>query len=209
MSLIMTELNKSAPIILAMTGASGACYGLRLLECLVKDNRQVYLLISKAAQAVFAMETDLDVPSRPSEAQEFFTQHFNAAADQIIVYGREQWSSPVASGSHKAEYMIVCPCTTGTLSSIAQGSSNNLMQRAADVMIKEQRQLMLVVREMPLSSIHLENMLKLANIGVTIMPANPGFYQNPASVNDLVDFVVARILDHIKVEHNLLPRWGL
>ena len=201
--------NNTAPIILAMTGASGACYGLKLLECLIKDNRQVYLLISKAAQAVFAMETDLDVPSRPQEAQDYFTQYFKAKPDQIIVYGREQWSSPVASGSHKAEHMIVCPCTTGTLSSIAQGSSNNLMQRAADVMIKEQRKLMLVVREMPLSAIHLENMLKLANIGVTIMPANPGFYQNPKSIDDIVDFVVARILDHISVEHNLLPRWGL
>ena len=205
----MNNKNSLPPVILAMTGASGACYGLRLLECLVKDNRQVYLLISKAAQAVFAMETDLDVPSRPEEAQQYFTSYFNAAAEQIIVYGREQWSSPVASGSHKAEHMIVCPCTTGTLSSIAQGSSDNLMQRAADVMIKEQRKLMLVVREMPLSPIHLENMLKLANIGVTIMPANPGFYQKPESINDLVDFVVARILDHIGVEHNLLPRWGL
>ncbi len=205
----MTKKYHSSPIILAMTGASGACYGLRLLEYLVKDNRQIYLLISKAAQAVFAMETDLDVPSRPQDAQLFFTEHFNAAAEQIIVYGREQWSSPVASGSHKAEQMIVCPCTTGTLSSIAQGSSNNLMQRAADVMIKEQRKLMLVVREMPLSPIHLENMLKLANIGVTIMPANPGFYQKPESLNDLVDFVVARILDHIGITHNLLPRWGL
>jgi len=205
----MKTITDNPPIILAMTGASGACYGLRLLECLVKDNRQVYLLISKAAQAVFAMETELDVPARPQEAQEYFTKHFNAQEDQIIVYGREQWSSPVASGSHKAEHMIVCPCTTGTLSSIAQGSSDNLMQRAADVMIKEKRQLMLVVREMPLSPIHLENMLKLANIGVTIMPANPGFYQNPKSLDDVVDFVVARMLDHIKVEHDLLPRWGL
>lgn len=202
-------MNKSAPIILAMTGASGACYGLRLLECLIKDNRQVYLLISKAAQAVFAMETELDVPSRPQEAQAYLSEYYNAKPEQLIVYGREQWSSPVASGSHKAKHMIVCPCTTGTLSSIAQGSSNNLMQRAADVMIKEQRQLMLVVREMPLSPIHLENMLKLANIGVTIMPANPGFYQNPKSIDDLVDFVVARILDHIGIQHKLLPRWGL
>ena len=192
-----------------MTGASGACYGLRLLECLLKENRQVYLLISKAAQAVFAMETELDVPSRPQDAQEYFTQHFKAKPDQIIVYGREQWSAPVASGSHKAQHMIVCPCTTGTLSSIAQGSSDNLMQRAADVMIKEHRKLMLVVREMPLSSIHLENMLKLSNLGVSIMPANPGFYQKPQSIDDLVDFVVARILDHIGVEHSLLPRWGL
>jgi len=202
-------VTKHPPIILAMTGASGACYGLRLLECLIKDNHQVYFLISKAAQAVFAMETDLEIPSRSQEAQAYLTEYYKAKPDQIIVYGREQWSSPVASGSHKAEHMIVCPCTTGTLSAIAQGASNNLMQRAADVMIKEQRKLMLVVREMPFSAIHLENMLKLANIGVTIMPANPGFYQNPENINDLVDFVVARILDHIGVEHTLLPRWGL
>jgi len=202
-------VSHSAPIILAMTGASGACYGLRLLEVLLKDGRQVYFLISKAAQAVFAMETELDIPSRPQEAQAWLTEYYKAKPDQIIVYGREQWSSPVASGSHKAEHMIVCPCTTGTLSAIAQGASNNLMQRAADVMIKEQRKLMLVVREMPFSAIHLENMLKLAQLGVTIMPANPGFYQNPQGIGDLVDFVVARILDHIGVEHSLLPRWGL
>jgi len=202
-------MKQSSPIILAMTGASGACYGLRLLECLVKDGRQVYLLISKAAQAVFAMETELDLPSRPQEAQQYLIDYYKAEPEQIIVYGREQWSSPVASGSHKAEHMVVCPCTTGTLSSIAQGSSDNLMQRAADVMIKEQRKLMLVVREMPLSPIHLENMLKLANIGVTIMPANPGFYQNPKTLDDLVNFVVARILDHLGIEHDLLPRWGL
>jgi len=202
-------MSYSAPIILAMTGASGACYGLRLLETLVNDNRQVYFLISKAAQAVFAMETDLDIPSRPQEAQTYLTEYYRAKPDQILVYGREQWSSPVASGSHKAGHMIVCPCTTGTLSAIAQGASNNLMQRAADVMIKEQRKLMLVVREMPFSAIHLENMLKLAQLGVTIMPANPGFYQNPKGVTDLVDFVVARILDHIGAEHTLLPRWGL
>jgi 4-hydroxy-3-polyprenylbenzoate decarboxylase len=105
--------------------------------------------------------------------------------------------------------MVVCPCTTGTMSAIASGISENLIQRAADVMLKERRQLILVVRETPLSSIHLENMLRLSHAGATIMPANPGFYQKPSSISEIVDFMVARILDHVGVEHQLLPRWGL
>lgn len=208
----MPELKSSAsttPIILAMTGASGAQYGLRLLECLVKANRPVYFMLSKAAQIVLAMETDLDVPARAADMQNFFTDLYQAQAGQITVFGREQWSAPIASGSHNAQHMVICPCTTGTLSAVAQGSSNDLLERAADVMIKEQRKLLLVVRETPLSPIHLENMLKLANIGVTIMPANPGFYYQPGSISDVIDFMVARILDHLQIEHTLTPRWGL
>ena len=203
-------LNKASnsPIILAMTGASGAAYGLRLLECLLQAKRPVYLVVSKAAQLVFATETDLEIPSRPAEMQRYFCERYHAAADLLTVYSREDWMSPIASGSHRAQHMVVCPCTTGTLAAIAQGSSDNLIERAADVMIKEQRRLIMVVRETPLSAIHLENMLKLARIGVTVMPANPGFYQQPDSIQDLIDFMVARILDHLDVEHELLPRWG-
>ena len=202
------DLHSNSPVILAMTGASGAVYGLRLLECLLSVRRPVYLVVSKAAQLVFATETDLDIPSRPVEMQNYFCERFQASPDLLTVYSREDWMSPIASGSHRAQHMVVCPCTTGTLSAIAQGSSDNLLERAADVMVKEQRRLIMVVRETPLSAIHLENMLKLARLGVTILPANPGFYQQPRSIQDLVDFVVARILDHLDVDHTLLPRWG-
>ncbi|HEB55170.1 MAG TPA: UbiX family flavin prenyltransferase [Gammaproteobacteria bacterium] len=204
-------MNKTAlsPVILAMTGASGAAYGLRLLECLLKAERPVYFLLSKAAQIVLAMETDLDIPSKPAQMQDWLGRRYAAQTGQLQVLGRGQWTAPVASGSHKARHMVVCPCTTGTLAAIANGNSDNLIERAADVMIKERRELIMVVRETPLSSIHLENMLKLSRIGVTIMPANPGFYHKPASIDDIVDFIVARILDHLQVTHDLVDRWGL
>lgn len=205
----MTKKTESpAPIIIAMTGASGSAYGLRLLEILLKTRHPVYLLVSKAAQMVLAMETPLDIPSRPADMCQFFSEHFQTDASLLTVFSREDWTAPIASGSHRAQHMVVCPCTTGTLAAIANGNSDNLMERAADVMLKEQRRLILVVRETPFSIIHLENMLKLARAGATILPANPGFYHNPQTMDDLVDFVVARILDHIHIEHSLLPRWG-
>ena len=197
-----------APIIIAMTGASGAAYGLRLLEVLLKEGHPVYLLVSKAAQMVLAMETPLEIPSRPADMQKFFAEHYQVDASLLSVFSREDWTAPIASGSHRAQHMVVCPCTTGTLAAIANGNSDNLMERAADVMLKEQRKLIMVVRETPFSVIHLENMLKLARAGATILPANPGFYQQPQSIDDLVDFIVARILDHMQIEHDLLPRWG-
>lgn len=204
----MTNKFQHKPVILAMTGASGAAYGLRLLEILIKAQRPVYLLVSKAAQIVLATESQLDVPSKPEEMAAWFSEKYHAQPGQLQVFGREQWMAPVASGSHTAESMVICPCTTGTLSAVANGHSDNLIDRAADVMLKEKRQLILVVRETPFSTIHLENMLRLAQAGATIMPANPGFYQQPKSIDELVDFMVARILDHLGVEHQLLPRWG-
>ena len=195
-------------IILAFTGASGAPYGIRLLEQLIKAGCRVDLLFSKAAHMVFAMETDLNLPSRPSDICGFFQERFGAQVDQLRVYGREDWTAPAASGSHTAKSMLVCPCTMGTLAAIAHGMSDNLIERAADVMIKERRQLILVPRETPFSAIHLDNMHKLALAGVTILPANPGFYYNPSSMDDLVDFIVARLLDHLEIEHQLAPRWG-
>lgn len=195
-------------ITVAMTGASGAPYGLRLLECLVQAGRTVYLMVSSPAQVVLATETDLQVPAQPAAMQAFFSEHFGAAPGQLQVFGREQWMAPVASGSAAPEAMVVCPCSTGTLSAIATGASNNLIERAADVMIKERRRLVLVPREAPLSAIHLEHMLNLSRLGVTILPAAPGFYHRPASVADMVDFIVGRILDHIGVEQTLVPRWG-
>ncbi|TDY00469.1 flavin prenyltransferase UbiX [Thiohalophilus thiocyanatoxydans] len=196
------------PVILAMTGASGAPYALRLLQCLLEKQRPVYLLVSKAAQMVLQMESDLDIPGRPAEMQTWLSEYYQADSNLLTVFGREQWTASIASGSHNARHMVICPCTTGTLAAVANGNSDNLIERAADVMLKEQRKLIMVVREMPLSVIHLENMLRLARAGATIMPANPGFYYQPQSVEDLVDFVVARILDHLEVEHTLVTRWG-
>jgi len=195
-------------ITLIMTGASGAQYGLRLLEELVKAERQIYLLLSRPAQIVINMETDLRLPSRASEVEAFFTKKYAAKAGQIQVFEKQQWMAPIASGSGVADATVVCPCTTGTLSSIAVGSSKNLLERAADVAIKERKKLILVVRETPLSDIHLENMLKLSRMGVVIMPANPGFYNKPASVEDIIDFMVARVLDHLDISHGLMPKWG-
>ncbi|NMH59930.1 flavin prenyltransferase UbiX [Alteromonas ponticola] len=195
-------------ITLAITGASGAPYALRLLESLLAANCTVHLLISSAAKVVFATEEDMQLPGRPDQIKAFFVETFGCNEDQLHVYGKEEWFSPVASGSAAPKTMIVCPCSTGTLSSIATGASDNLIERAADVVIKERGQLILVPREMPLSSIHLENMLKLSQLGATIMPAAPGFYHQPQSIRDLVDFVVARILDHIGLDQTLMPRWG-
>ena len=191
-----------------MTGASGAEYGLRLLEELVKANVNIYLLLSRPAQIVIKTETSLDLPARARDIQMFFSELYEAEEGQIQVFEREQWMAPIASGSGVADATVVCPCTTGTLSSIAVGSSKNLLERACDVAIKEARKLILVVRETPFSEIHLENMLKLARMGVTIMPANPGFYNNPETLDDIIDFMVSRILDHLGVSHDLQPIWG-
>lgn len=196
-------------IALAMTGASGAPYGLRLLECLLKSGQQVYLMLSKPAQVVIGMETDLSLPGRPREIQRFFRERYAAREDQLRVFDREQWTAPVASGSGAADAMVVCPCTTGTLAALANGLCDNLIHRAGDVMLKERRPLLLVLRETPYSAVHLENMLALTRAGAVIMPSNPGFYHRPESIGDLVDFMVARILDHLGIEQDLLPRWGI
>ena len=195
-------------VTLIMTGASGAQYGLRLLEMLVKKGIQINLLMSRPGQLVINMETELKVPSRAKEIQEYFTELYGAASGQIRAYEREQWMSPVASGSGVADATVVCPCTTGTLSAIAVGASKTLIERAADVCLKERKQLILVVRETPFSDIHLENMLKLSRMGAVIMPANPGFYWKPESIHELIDFMTARILDHLNIEHKLTARWG-
>ncbi|MBN50102.1 MAG: aromatic acid decarboxylase [Spongiibacteraceae bacterium] len=195
-------------ITLAMTGASGAPYGLRLLECLLAQNCEVHFMISKAALMVVAMETDLKLPEKISALTAALHAHFKVDASQLKIYGREDWTAPVASGSGAPQSMVICPCSTGTLSAIATGASNNLIERAADVALKERRQLIVVPRESPLSSIHLQNMLTLSEAGVTIMPASPGYYHKPGSINDMVDFMVARVLDHLGMQQNLVPRWG-
>ena len=200
--------NQPKPIALAITGASGAPYALRLLECLVQAERTVYVMISKAAQVVMPMETGLTIPSRAEEAEKLLTGRFRAKPGQIRVFGREQWTAPVASGSNPPEAMVVCPCSTGTLSAIAAGASNNLIERAADVVLKEQRKLILMVRETPFSPIHLENMLKLSRLGVVIMPASPGFYNRPQTIEEIVDFMVARVLSHLHIDNPLNRPWG-
>ncbi|MEH6465987.1 MAG: flavin prenyltransferase UbiX [Porticoccus sp.] len=201
----MVDFNRT--ITLAMTGASGAQYGLRLLDCLVQANCQVQFLMSDAARVVVETETELDLPDE-DHLEDFLTLNFDAEPGQIIVNSAKNWFSSVASGSACPSSMVICPASGGTLSAISCGASNNLIERAADVAIKEKRQLIVVPRETPLSEIHLENMLKLSRLGVTILPAMPGFYQNPETIEDLVDFVVARLLDHLGIEQNLLPRWG-
>jgi flavin prenyltransferase len=195
-------------IALAFTGASGAQYGLRLLELLLKAERRVYLMLSKPAQLVIGMETDIKLPSRTPDMEQFLTQRFGAKPGQLQVFSPEQWTAPVASGSAPIAAMVICPCSMATLSAVASGASRSLIERAADVAIKEQRKLVIVPRETPFSAIHLENMLKLARLGVVILPANPGFYHRPEKLDDIVDFVVARVLDHLGVVHGLVPVWG-
>lgn len=195
-------------ITLAFTGASGMPYGVRLLEMLLRNHQQVYLLYSKVAQIVIRQEMNVTLPSQPKDAESFFKQHFQIPDAPLQVFGREDWYSPVASGTNTADAMIICPCTMGTLAAISAGMSQNLIERAADVTLKEHRQLILVPRETPFSTIHLENMLRLSRMGAVILPANPGFYHHPQTLQQLVDFIVARILDHLDIEHQLIPRWG-
>ncbi len=201
-------MTATRPIILGMTGASGADYGLRLLHCLLETGYLVQLLISKAAQIVIHMETDLRLPGRPRDIQQVLIEHYRCAPEQLRVFGQDEWTAPPASGSALARAMVVCPCTTGALAAIANGNSDNLLERAADVTLKEGRKLILAVRETPLSIIHLENMLRLARAGVILLPTNPGFYYRPTTAAELVDFIVARILDQLEIPHALLPRWG-
>lgn len=199
----------STTICLALTGASGMPYGLRLLDCLLAAGCRVQLLYSQAGQVVARQEMDLDLSSRPAEARAALLARLPAADPELLaVYGREEWFAPLASGSNPPDAMVVCPCSMGTLAAIAQGLATNLIGRAADVVLKEGRKLVLVPRETPLSAIHLENMLRLARAGAVILPPSPGYYHHPQAVGDLVDFVVARILDQLAVPHTLIQPWG-
>jgi len=195
-------------VIIAMTGASGAAYTLRLLECCLQAKIQIQFITSQPGQVVLGMETDLKLTGAPQKMRQQLADYFNSDPSLISVFAKDQWTAPVASGSSVADAMVVCPCTMGSLASIAAGTGENLIHRAADVVIKEQKKLILVPRETPFSSIHLENMLKLSNLGVVILPPNPGFYQGVTRVSDLVDFIVSRILDHLGVDNNISPRWG-
>ena len=196
-------------ICLALTGASGMPYGLRLLECLLAAGCHVQLLYSQAAQIVARQEMHFELPSRPSEARAALLQRLPAVdGEKLSVFGREEWFAPVASGSNPPDAMVICPCSMGTLAAIAHGLSDNLIERAADVVLKEGRKLVLVPRDTPFSTIHLENMLRLARAGAVILPPSPGFYDHPQQISDIVDFVVARVLDQVAVPNQLMQRWG-
>ncbi len=196
------------PIALAITGASGAQYALRLLQCLIEAGEAVWLMVSEPGQIVVGMETDLKLPGRSAEIQRLLGERYGARPEQVRVFGQKEWTAPLASGSSAPRALVVCPCTMGTLAGIAAGLSDNLILRAADVVLKEGRRLILVPRETPFSAIHLENMLKLARLGAVVLPPNPGFYHRPQSLDDIVDFVVARILDQLDIPHALARRWG-
>jgi len=199
---------KSRSITLAITGASGAIYGINLLSYLVKHYQQVHLLISDAGRIVLATEMDLKLAESPNKIQAILTDYIQCGSDIIKVYAKENWYSPIASGSAAPKQMVICPASMGCVSAIANGASNNLLERAADVVLKEKGQLILLPREMPFSTIHLRNLLSLSEAGAVIMPASPGFYNDPKSINDLVDFVSSRILNHLGVDHHLNHPWG-
>ncbi len=204
----MPAADTQRPIALALTGASGGHYGLRLLECLIRAGVPVYLMLSDASRIVLSMECGLTLPKRPADVQQVLASRYQAAGGQLQVFGDQEWTAPVASGSARLRAMVICPCTTGCLSAVAVGASDNLIERSADVMLKEQRKLILVVRETPLSAVHLRHMLTLAEMGAVMMPAAPGFYHQPQSLDDLVDFMVARVLDQLDLPQDLLKPWG-
>jgi 4-hydroxy-3-polyprenylbenzoate decarboxylase len=196
-------------IIVAMTGASGAAYGLRLMQRLAEAGIFQHLLLSRAARVVLKQEIDLDLPIPPEDSTAALAHHLDIPQQLIKCYGLEDWFSPAASGSAGIRRMVIIPCSMGTVARIASGASDNLIERAADVMLKENRQLILMPRETPLSSIHLENMLKLARMGVHIIPAMPGFYHRPQSLDDIIDFLVDRVLDHLEIPNPEAQQWGV
>lgn len=195
-------------VTIGFAGASGAPYGWRLLQALTKANIKVSVVMTAAGTLILKDEIDKALPGNPQRFKAYVCAQLDIPPDLIEVYSKDQWYSPLASGSGAPSKMVVCPCSVGCLSAIATGASNNLLERAADVVLKERGQLILVVREMPLSEIHLNHMLSLSKMGVSIMPPNPGFYNQPQSVEDMVDFVVAKILDQLKITHQLMPKWG-
>jgi 4-hydroxy-3-polyprenylbenzoate decarboxylase len=193
-------------IVLAITGASGTIYGLRLGKELLASGCRLTFLISSAGFQVIREETGLDLLGE-GDVLRALTGYYNGEPGMIDYYGEKDFFAPVASGSMAPDAMVVCPCTMGTLSRIACGTSSTLLERCADVMIKEKGNLTLVPRETPLSAIHLENMLKLSRLGVRIVPAMPAFYHHPATMDDLIDFVVGKVLDSLGVENRLYKRW--
>lgn len=191
------------PLVVAVTGASGAPYAVRLLEALVRAERDVWLVVSSHGWRL--LETESGVASLGA-----LRERVGAAAwdRRVTVFDDRDRGARPASGSARAAGMVVCPCSMGTVAAIAAGTSRSLVERAADVALKERRPLVLVPRETPLSAIHLENLLRVTRAGAVVLPAAPGFYHRPSTVGELVDFVVARVLDHLGVEHAVGRRWG-
>ena len=190
------------PIVVAITGASGAPYAVRLLEQLLAADRQVWLIVS--SHGLRLLHTELDIDSVDALRQRVGVEAFRRL---VTVYEDADRGAAPASGSARNAGMVICPCSMGTLSAISVGASRSLVERAADVMLKERRPLVLVPRETPLSAIHLQNMLRLSRAGAVILPAAPGFYHKPTRIEDLVDFIVARVLDQLGVNHSLVKRW--
>ena len=193
------------PYVVAITGASGAVYAVRLLECMLQAGRQVHLTMSPSGAAVFQQELNLTL-----DLQNFNINLLlpNSANPAIIYHHYQNFMAPIASGSFLTAGMVICPCSGSTMSGIAHGSSSNLIQRAADVHLKEHRKLIVMPRETPLSAIQLDNMKRVAEAGAVVLPAMPGWYHGVRSLQDLIDFVVARILDQLGIEHELMRRWG-
>lgn len=194
------------PYVVAMTGASGAIYGIRLVKALAELGHEIALVISEPARLVLREETGLSL--RNFNRTEDLSVIFGAEnLDRIESYSPRDFTAPLASGSFPTAGMVIVPCSMGTLGAVASGLSQNLIHRAADCTMKEGRKLVLVPRETPLSAIHLENMLKLARLGAAIVPAMPGFYSGVQTLDGMIDFVVGKVLDQFGVVHALYPRW--
>jgi 4-hydroxy-3-polyprenylbenzoate decarboxylase len=203
------DLNADLPLVVAVTGASGAIYGSRLLEVLLELGREVHLIVSPSGAAVWKQELGRGIDLDKFSAKALLPQTALEAGQARLHYHHYQnFMAAPASGSFLTGGMVVCPCSGSTLSGIAHGASNNLIQRAADVHLKERRKLILVPRETPLSLIYIDNMRRAAEAGAIILPAMPGWYHGVKTVQDLVDFVVARILDQLGIDHELMQRWG-
>jgi 4-hydroxy-3-polyprenylbenzoate decarboxylase len=195
-------------IIVGITGASGAVYATRLLEILVRAGRRVHLTVSPAGAEVLKTELGVSVDLENFDAGQLGLPAERIEPGTLAYHHYRDYSAPIASGSFLTAGMVICPCSMGTLASVANGLSTNLIQRAADVHLKERRKLIVVPRETPLGSIQLENMKRLSDAGAVVLPAMPGFYHQPKSIAELVDFVVSRILDQLDIEKDLIRRWG-
>lgn len=195
-------------VTLAMTGASGAAYGLRLLECLLSQGLEVRLLLSTASLMVIYDELELKLSANSQQQVKMLTDYLHVNQAGLTSYQKNDWYAPVASGTGVSDAMVICPCSNGTLAAVAQGLSDTLLRRAADVTLKEGKKLILVHRETPISLIHIDNMRRVVEAGAVLLPANPGFYYRPQGIQEIVDFIVARVLDQLGIQQSILPKWG-
>ena len=196
-------------VTLGITGATGIPIAFALLKQLLLHECVVHLVISTAGIITAKQETDITLSGNPNKTKSVLCQELNLVNEKsLFVYTNNDWFAPIASGSSVSDVMIICPCSMASLGKIAGGIGDDLLIRAADVVMKERKNLILVPRETPLSSIHLENMLKLSKIGVSILPPVPAFYNHPKTIDDMIDFFVARILDQAGIKNNLTSRWG-